>query len=174
MRKIIIYSFVLVLIVCGCKKKPRTKVINEITPEPYSEPAFTLKEYIKAMNNNDFVKFNECHHPESRLKEGTGAYEKLKDELKNIQVTKYEVLQCTMSASGMRAQLRINWVLKYTNSATQEKHEISDLGRVIELLRFGKKWLISPKNVGKSFLAPPKITKEKVDTLKENGDGKEK
>ncbi len=157
-----------VLILNGCKKKPRQDIYQEVKVQAFSNPELTLNTYIKAINDNDLIKFNECHHPTTRLNENSGEYERLKDELKNLHITKFEVLQTSYSSDGNRSQVRLNWELKYTDANTHEEHNVNESGRIIELVRYGQQWLINPTNASRSFWSTPKVTTERVDKEKSN------
>ena len=158
-----------VLILNGCKKKPRPNVYQDVEVPAFSYPALTVETYIKALNENDLEKFNECHHPTSRLKKDSGEYERLRDELKNLHISSFEVLQTTFSSDGNRSQVRLNWVLKYLDPNTQKEHNVTNSGLVIELTRDRKKWLINPTGANKSFWSAPKVSTKPIDEEKSNG-----
>ncbi|MCD4658373.1 MAG: hypothetical protein K8S87_12630 [Planctomycetes bacterium] len=169
MNRTLIVIVLGVLILSGCKKKPRQNLYQEVEVPAFSNPALTVKAYIKAVNDNALEEFNECHHPTSRLKKDSGEYERLRDELKNLHISSFEVLQTTFSSDGNRSQVRLNWELKYTDPNTQEEHNVTNSGLVIELARDGKKWLINPTGSNKSFWSTPKVTTEPIDEEKSNG-----
>ena len=168
MNRIILFLLLSVLILNGCKKKPKQNIYEEVKVPAFANPELTVNAYIKAINDNDLEKFNECHHPTTRLKVHSGEYERLKDELKYLHITKFELLKTTYSADGNRAQVRLNWELKYTDPNTQKDHIVKDSGRIFELVRFGIQWLINPTNSSSSFWSTPKVTNEDVEKEKSN------
>ena len=168
MNRIILILMLSVLIINGCKKKPKQKIIEEVKVPAYANPELTVNAYIKAINDNDLVKFNECHHPTTRLNEFSGEYERLKDELKHLHITKFELLKTSYSVDGNRAQVQLNWELKYTDPNTQKAHNVKDSGRILELVRYGIQWLINPTNSSSSFWSTPKVSTEEVDKEKSN------
>ena len=173
MNRVLAVIFITCMLLTGCERKPKAVTYTKSEPEPYSNPRLTVKKYIEAINNNDFQTLNECHHPKSKLAESSGDFEKLKDTLKDLKVTKYEILKSGFSANGMRAQVIINWELEALDPDSGQVNKFSDKGRVIELERLGKKWLVAPHNKGRMFLSLPKVTTRKVDEKEMDDNGKE-